>query len=166
MLESKYLSPIGVIYLKLENGQLTQLEFLDNDIMELKNAKEVASFYPICEWLDEYFKGEVPKDFPKIKLIGTDFQKAVWDILLSIPYGHWVSYGEIAKKLETKLHRHMSAQAVGQAVGANPIAIMIPCHRVLGRDMSLTGFRGGIERKKTLLEMEGYKDGSFKKYDL
>lgn len=162
----KYLSRVGLLYLELEDQILTKVDFLDKDDTNLKEAHQLTGFRSICDWLDEYFGGKIPSDLPKLQLKGTDFQKEVWTILSQIPYGHWVSYGQIAKALEEKLNRPMSAQAVGQAVGANPIAVMLPCHRVLGRDMNLTGFRGGIERKRALLELEGFKDGKFKKYDL
>ena len=86
---------------------------------------------------------------------GTAFRQLIWKLLLQIPYGKTVSYGELAKKAAAQLGKpHMSAQAVGQAVGANPIAIVIPCHRVVGADGSLTGYAGGIHYKKALLELE------------
>ena len=107
-------------------------------------------------WLDAYFSGEAPSpaDLP-LKPEGTAFRTLVWDLLLEIPYGKTVSYGDLAKKAADVLGKpRMSAQAVGQAVGANPIAIVIPCHRVLGADGSLTGYAGGIHYKKALLQLE------------
>ena len=107
-------------------------------------------------WLDAYFSGEAPSpaDLP-LRPEGTAFRMLVWDLLLEIPYGKTVSYGDLAKKAADVLGKpRMSAQAVGQAVGANPIAIVIPCHRVLGADGSLTGYAGGIHYKKALLQLE------------
>ena len=103
----------------------------------------------------EYFRGEVPDFVPPLRLKGTAFQRAVWEILLTIPYGETMTYGEIARKLakEQGLAR-MSAQAVGGAVGHNPVSLIVPCHRVVGADGSLTGYAGGVERKKQLLMME------------
>lgn len=106
-------------------------------------------------WFDEYFKGKDPGFLPDIHLCGTEFQKQVWEILLKIPYGHTLSYGEIAHQIaEIRGISRMSAQAVGGAVGANRILIMVPCHRVLGKDGSLTGFSAGIDMKEWLLKSE------------
>ena len=100
------------------------------------------------DWLEEYFRGKEPTIKVKLAPEGTPFQKRVWEELLTIPYGETLSYGELAKRLGS------SPRAVGSAVGRNPISLMIPCHRVLGSDGSLTGYAGGIERKKFLLEQE------------
>ena len=106
-------------------------------------------------WLDIYFSGQKPDFLPKLHLIGTDFQREVWDILLEIPYGQTVTYGEIARKIADKRGlKTMSAQAVGGAVGHNRVSVIVPCHRVIGSDGSLTGYAGGIERKIKLLEIE------------
>lgn len=108
-------------------------------------------------WLDAYFAGEKPssKDLP-INPKGTAFQKLVWNELLKIPYGKTTTYGQIAAKLAQQLGKpRMSAQAVGGAVGRNPISIIVPCHRVLGANGALTGYAGGVERKKWLLAHEG-----------
>ena len=95
-----------------------------------------------------------------LHLMGTAFQKEVWEILRSIPYGHTMTYGEIAKQLAEKRGLpHMSAQAVGGAVGRNPISILVPCHRVVGADGSLTGYAGGIDKKGRLLKLEGVDAG-------
>ena len=128
----------------------------DEGLMSLRFdvSEREASDHPILEesakWLDVYFSGGVPDFTPSLKLKGTAFQLRVWDFLRSIPYGHTMTYGRIAQALSCG-----SAQAVGQAVGHNPIAIILPCHRVIGSDGSLTGYSGGIERKSTLLKIEG-----------
>ena len=108
------------------------------------------------KWLDLYFNGQNPPiDFP-IKLEGSDFQKCVWDELEKIDYAETTTYGEIAKKVAKRLGKEkMSAQAVGGAVGSNPVSIMIPCHRVIGKNGNLTGYAGGINLKIFLLELEG-----------
>lgn len=106
-------------------------------------------------WLDCYFSGQKPEALPPVRLEGSEFRLQVWRELLTIPYGTTVTYGSIAKKLAREQGRsHMSAQAVGGAVGHNPIGIIIPCHRVVGADGSLTGFGGGLEVKRALLELE------------
>lgn len=110
------------------------------------------------EWLDHYFSGvkpRCPEELP-LRLIGTPFQQEVWGVLLQIPYGHLMTYGDIARRI-AKLHgrESMSSQAVGNAVGKNPISILLPCHRVVGKKGKLTGFAGGTERKLALLQLEG-----------
>ena len=112
-------------------------------------------FQTTKRWLDIYFRGEIPDSIPPLRMEGTPCRKAVWDILLSIPYGQTMTYGEIASKLaEQRGLPRMSAQAVGGAVGHNPISIIVPCHRVVGSDGSLTGYAGGVERKAALLALE------------
>ena len=111
------------------------------------------------DWLERYFAGKEPEpaELP-LNPGGTPFRQHVWKLLLRIPYGQTVSYGELAKEAARILGRpRMSAQAVGGAVGANPIAIVIPCHRVVGADGSLTGYDGGVHYKKALLELEAPK---------
>lgn len=102
----------------------------------------------IC-WLDIYFSGREPDFMPPLSLKGTPFQHRVWEELLTIPYGQTVTYGELARRLGCR-----SAQAVGGAVGRNPISIIVPCHRVVGTKGSLTGYAGGLDRKRALLELE------------
>lgn len=109
------------------------------------------------EWLDRYFNGEKP-DISELPLapIGSDFRQEVWEILCSIPYGEVMTYGQIAKIIAQKHGKEkMSAQAVGGAVGHNPISVIIPCHRVVGTNGSLTGYAGGLSKKITLLKHEG-----------
>ena len=107
-------------------------------------------------WLDRYFAGEMPlpSELP-LRPNGGDFRHAVWKILCGIPYGEVTTYGAIAKKIAAKSGRPRSAQGVGGAVAHNPISIIIPCHRVVGANGSLTGYAGGIEAKIRLLEHEG-----------
>lgn len=118
--------------------------------------KETAVLKKTKEWLNLYFSGNEPKVLPKMHLIGTKFQKKVWQLLLwqlllKIPYGKTMTYKDIARMISPS----MSAQAVGSAVGHNKISILIPCHRVIGSNSSLTGYAGGIEKKEKLLEIEG-----------
>lgn len=108
------------------------------------------------KWLDSYFSGHNPDFTPPICLKGTSFQEDVWEILNRIPYGKVISYGEIARQIAEKRGlKRMSAQAVGGAVGRNPISIIVPCHRVIGSDGSLTGYAGGLDKKTELLKIEG-----------
>ena len=110
------------------------------------------------EWLDQYFSGKMPDHTPKIRLIGTDFRKRVWEKLLTVPYGQTTTYGELAAELAEgaagNAAKGASARAVGGAVARNPISIIVPCHRVLGAGGSLTGYAGGTEKKAALLELE------------
>lgn len=122
-------------------------------------AEQVAQETPILaqarEWLDEYFSGKEPDFTPKLHPIGSPFRQEVWRILLQIPYGQTMTYGEIARQMEKLQNRpHMSAQAVGGAVGHNGISIIIPCHRVVGTKGNLTGYAGGLDKKMALLELE------------
>lgn len=114
------------------------------------------------KWLDLYFSGEEPDFTPKLKLEGTEFRRDVWKILLEIPYGETLSYKDIANKLMASgKYERISAQAVGGAVGHNPLSIIIPCHRVVGTSGSLTGYAGGLARKVRLLELEGIDVNKF-----
>lgn len=108
------------------------------------------------KWLDIYFSGKEPDFMPPVHMIGSPFRLSVWELLRQIPYGETVTYGELAKMVAEKrgLSR-MSAQAVGGAVGHNEISIIVPCHRVVGSDGSLTGYAGGVDRKERLLTLEG-----------
>ena len=137
----------------------------------LGHDKNKVSGEKICEdkilgdtkkWLDLYFSGEEPNFTPKLKLEGTEFRRDVWKILLEIPYGETLSYKDIAEKLVASgKYERMSSQAVGGAVGHNPLSIIIPCHRVVGTSGSLTGYAGGLHRKVRLLELEGIDVNKF-----
>lgn len=152
---SYYDSPVGKLVLTSNGEYLTGLYFdnctekiIDNSYKE----KDLEIFKTTRTWLDKYFKGENPnpKEIP-IYMEGSDFSMKVWKILKTIPYGSLVTYGDIAKKLGV----NMSAQAVGHAVGVNPISIIVPCHRVIGTNRNLTGYGGGIDKKIKLLQIEG-----------
>ena len=155
-----YTSPLGGITLAGSGGSLTGLWFdgqryFPHKLISESTGAELPVFTQTCRWLDIYFSGKEPDFTPSISLRTTAFRKAVYDILLTIPYGHTMTYGEIACMLaEMQGIGRMSAQAVGGAVGHNPISIIIPCHRVVGADGSLTGYAGGIDRKISLLALE------------
>ena len=128
----------------------------DTDRLSLEYREEQTPILlETTHWLDIYFSGEVPGFLPPLHPVGTAFRQAVWQILLEIPYGQTATYGGLAARLarERGIPR-MSAQAIGGAVGHNPIALIIPCHRVVGADGSLTGYAGGLDRKRKLLELE------------
>nr|AHF24447.1 methylated-DNA/protein-cysteinemethyltransferase [uncultured bacterium Contig99] len=121
-------------------------EYEEGDAPVLREAEE---------WLAPYFAGREPPRCPKLAPRGTPFQRAVWEILLTVPYGRATTYGRIAEALARRAGlARMSAQAVGGAVGRNPIALIVPCHRVVGADGSLTGYAGGLARKEALLRLE------------
>ncbi|MCD7922965.1 MAG: methylated-DNA--[protein]-cysteine S-methyltransferase [Clostridiales bacterium] len=153
-------SPMGRILLAADEVGLTGLWFEGQKYFpghsdEKKEEKETAYLKQAKCWLTVYFSGKEPDFAVPVHLQGTDFQMAVWKILQSIPYGQTMTYGEIAKKIAAQRNRQrMSAQAVGGAVGHNPISIIVPCHRVVGADGSLTGYAGGIEKKVRLLTLE------------
>ena len=147
----EYLSPVGTLYLTAEEGGLTGIwmhPVKTEDFPVLAQAKH---------WLDGYFAGNpTTTDFP-LNPHGTAFQRQVWEILLTIPCGKTITYGDIARAMAARTGRQkMSAQAVGQAVGANPISILIPCHRVVGANGKLTGYAGGLDKKEWLLHHEGW----------
>lgn len=159
---SHYQSPIGTMLLAADDIGLTGLWFEGQKYFARCLAKEheersnLLLFKEVKRWLDIYFSGKEPDFTVQLHLIGTDFRKEVWDILRSIPYGKTVTYGEIARQLAAKKGRKsVSAQAVGGAVSHNEISIIVPCHRVIGADGSLTGYAGGIDKKIKLLELEG-----------
>lgn len=149
-----YISPIGKIILKSDGSYLTGLDFIKHGETKT-DCKNLKIFDEVKRWLDIYFQGKKPNFTPKIKLFGTPFQSEVWEILKEIDFGETSTYGKIAETLAFKKGlAKMSAQAVGSAIGKNPILIIIPCHRVIGSNGSLTGYRGGIELKSKLLEIE------------
>ena len=156
----RYASPLGGITLAGNGEALTGLwfdeqKYFPHKLLSESTEAELPIFMQTVKWLDTYFSGKMPGFTPPISLQTTPFRKAVYDVLLTIPYGHTMTYGEIANIIaEQNGIERMSAQAVGGAVGHNPIAIIIPCHRVIGADGSLTGYAGGIERKRILLQME------------
>ncbi len=158
---ARYHSPLGEIILACDDEAITGLWFsgqryFDNTF--LRDAKKEN--HPLLDeakhWLDIYFSGHEPDFLLPLKYDATEFRKMVWNILRTIPYGRTITYGEIAAIIKSQTGGgKMSAQAVGGAVGHNPISIIIPCHRVVGSDGGLTGYAGGINRKIKLLELEG-----------
>ena len=166
---SHYESPIGGITLASDGKALTGLwfdgqKYFADTLTKNHEEQELPVFTETKRWLDIYFSGKAPDFTPPLAMLCTEFRKAVWNILLSIPYGRTMTYGEIAKRLaKEKGLDHMSAQAVGGAVGHNSISLIIPCHRVVGTSGSLTGYAGGIDKKIWLLEHEGVDmDGLFR----
>ena len=156
----KYQSPLGDILLAADEVGLTGLwfegqKYFANTLPNEYIPQETEILTEAKKWLDVYFSGEEPKFTPPLHPTGSAFRQAVWQILLQIPYGQTITYGEIARKMaDTKNTSRMSAQAVGGAVGHNEISIIIPCHRVVGTNGSLTGYAGGIDKKIALLELE------------
>lgn len=157
-----YDSPLGTLLMVSDGKALTELDFMDypygGDKVDMQNvAPCLPVFADTCRWLDLYFAGKKPDFTPQIFLQGSTFRKTVWDILCTVPYGQTTTYGGIAAKIAQKRGvPKMSAQAVGGALGHNPIAIIVPCHRVIGKDGSLTGYTGGLQRKEWLLRHEGF----------
>ena len=155
-----YDSPLGKLTLAGKNNKLIglwiegQKNFFGNFKDKTKKNDDLAIFRKTEKWLDSYFNGENPSiENLDLNPQGTDFRLKVWKILEGISYGEVVTYGDIAKKISYD----MSSQAVGGAVGHNPISIIVPCHRVVGFDGKLTGYAGGLENKVKLLELEGVK---------
>ena len=175
-----YDSPLGKITLTSDGELLTGL-WLEGDRFFSLSAESKEKTLPIFDetrcWLDLYFSGIAPYFTPPLLMQTTPFRQSVWKILLKIPFGKTTSYGEIAKQIATqnsaknvakKGCRKMSAQAVGNAVGHNAIAIIIPCHRVVGKNGNLTGYAAGIDKKIKLLELEKVDTSRFfmpKKHD-
>ena len=156
-----YTSPLGMILLAADDAGLTGLWFEGSKYFAAELPKEHTEqdtpvLLETTQWLDVYFAGKEPDFTPLLHLVGSDFRQAVWNILLSIPYGRTMTYGQIAKRAcqKTPGIDKMSAQAVGGAVGHNPISIIVPCHRVVGASGSLTGYAGGLDKKIALLELE------------
>ena len=158
---SPYDSPLGGITLATDGAALTGLWFdgqrhFAETLAPDREVKPLPVFDTAKRWLDVYFNGKDPGFTPPLNLKGSPFRRAVWEILLTIPFGKTMTYGEIARILAEKNGlRRMSAQAVGGAVGHNPVSLIVPCHRVIGANGNLTGYGGGLERKVRLLELEG-----------
>lgn len=155
-----YISPLGNIMLSSDGEHLTGLWFENQKyyaatLDPAHETKDIPVFEETKRWLDVYFAGKCPDFLPPLAPKGSDFRQLVWKILCAIPYGETITYGEISQKTAQIMGRKsMSAQAVGGAVGHNPISVIIPCHRVVGADKSLTGYAGGVEKKRWMLEME------------
>ncbi|WP_312043584.1 methylated-DNA--[protein]-cysteine S-methyltransferase [Anaerotignum sp.] len=158
-----YMSPVGTITMACDEHSLVglwnegQKYFGGNIAQQMTEKEDMPIFEVVKKWLERYFAGGKP-DISELPLapIGGEFRQIVWSILCEIPYGQVITYGEIAKKVALKMKKnHMASQAVGGAVGHNPISIIIPCHRVVGSQGNLTGYAGGIQTKVKLLELEG-----------
>lgn len=150
---------MGRILLASDGDSLTGLWFEGQryfaDTVGEGVEREVLVFDLAREWLDAYFDGKVPDVEIPLGFDDTPFRMAVWNALSKIPYGTTVTYGELASRMTSSSGGMMSARAVGSAVGRNPVSIIVPCHRVVGSNGSLTGYAGGVERKRRLLELEG-----------
>ncbi len=152
---SHYASPLGELLLAADETGLTGLWFRDqkyagSTLEPDAKQQEIPIFVQTKRWLDVYFSGQEPDFDIPLHLMGTEFQIRVWEILKTIPYGQTVTYGQIAAQLAPG----MSAQAVGGAVGRNPVSVIVPCHRVLGSGGRLTGYAAGLDKKTALLKME------------
>lgn len=154
----RYDSPLGELTLASKDNKLIGLWFNDQKHFsgsfdeKTIECDDLEVFEKTKEWLDSYFNGDNPSiDDLNLSLKGSEFQLKVWDLLKDIPYGEVVTYGDIAKRISL----NMSSQAVGGAVGHNPISVIVPCHRVIGSNGNLTGYAGGLENKVKLLKLEG-----------
>ncbi len=158
---TKYTSPLGPMLLSADDTGITGAWFVGQAYYARGLAPNTISWEtPVLQetkrWLDIYFSGREPSFLPPLHPAGTAFQQEIWQLLCTISYGKTVSYGELAVQYaRQKGLRSMSAQAVGNAVGKNPISVLIPCHRVLGSHRQLTGYAGGIDKKAKLLQLEG-----------
>ena len=161
--KTEYSSPLGKLTICAKNNHLVGLwiegqKYFANTVnVEMISEDSVEIFKKTKKWLDEYFKGNRPNTkYLNLSPIGNEFRQSVWKILCKIPYGEVTTYGDIARELaKQKGIERMSAQAVGGAVGHNPISIIIPCHRVIGKNGKLTGYAGGLDKKIKLLKIEG-----------
>ena len=155
-----YDSPLGGVLLAADESGLTGLwfegqKYFADNLPEERAERETETLALAKRWLDIYFAGKEPDFMPPLHPVGSPFRRAVWELLLEIPYGQTTTYGELSRRFAAKMGiAHMSAQAVGGAVGHNGISIIIPCHRVVGTGGSLTGYAGGVDKKVKLLELE------------
>lgn len=168
MYTSLYNSPFGKIMLAADDKGLVGLWFVGQKYFALgldkKNEEKETEIIKLAKkWLDVYFDGKEPDFKVPLHFIGTDFQNDVWNILYNVPYGKTITYGEIGNIIAQKRGlKTMSAQAIGGAVGKNKISIIVPCHRVVGKNGSLTGYAGGLDKKINLLKLEeSYQDNFY-----
>ncbi len=158
-----YQSPIGSITMASDGDALIGLwldgqKYFADTRTPKPQEKDLPIFKLTDQWLDIYFSGKAPDFTPKIKMKTTPFRKMVWEIMLKIPFGQTMTYGQIATQIaRQKGLKQMSAQAVGGAVGHNSISLIIPCHRVIGTNGQLTGYAGGLDKKTKLLQLENIK---------
>lgn len=168
MYRKTYSSPIGLLEMESDGTYLTGLWFEKAKKSPSHGSawmgKDLPIFESVSRWLDIYFAGKIPDFTPEYKVLNaTPFRKQVIDLICRIPYGKVVTYKDIANKIaRSRGLKRMSAQAVGGAVGWNPIGIIIPCHRVVGSTGNLTGYAGGIDKKIQLLEIENHSMNEFK----
>ncbi len=157
---NRYNSPLGEMIMLSDGQNLTNLHFVGDKFYPDALAQQAQSadlpvFEKSAKWLDIYFSGRDPGALPPISLQGSPFRQQIWQLLLQIPYGSLTAYKDLAQKIAAQRGLEvMSAQAVGGAVGHNPVCIMVPCHRVVGSNGSLTGYAGGLWRKEKLLQLE------------
>lgn len=155
-----YVSPLGGITAASDGSALTGLwfdgqKYFADTLSDKYEEKNLPVFEQTDRWLDIYFSGKAPDFTPPLLIKTTEFRRAVWEILMTIPFGQTMTYGEISEKISSQRGiAKMSAQAVGGAVGHNSISLIIPCHRVVGKNGSLTGYAGGMDKKLRLLELE------------
>ena len=158
MYRTTYDSPIGLMTMESDGEALTGLRMgaakPDSGAIPYIIDSALPVFRQAAQWLDDYFGGEDAEMDVPLRLVGTPFQQAVWDLLLDIPFGEVTTYGALAERVAQSRGSRVSAQAVGGAVGRNPVLILVPCHRVIGADGSLTGYAGGLDCKRWLLEHE------------
>lgn len=166
MFTADYDSPIGKLLLASDGTALTGLWLEDQKhyaaglVGDVTSAEQLPVFVQAKAWLDDYFAGKAPD--PSVLPLaphGSEYRRRIWQLLLEIPYGEVVTYGQLAKEYEAQFEHKTAARAVGGAVGHNPISIMIPCHRVVGAN-GLTGYAGGLSAKRFLLELERTADNS------
>ncbi len=156
----KYTSPIGSILIASDGNNIIGLwlegqKYFAETLNEEYEEMKLPVFAETVRWLDSYFSGQCPDFTPPMLLQGSDFRMEVWNILMQIPYGSIITYGEIADIIsQNRNGKKISAQAIGGAVSHNPISIIIPCHRVVGTGGKLIGYAGGIEKKEALLRLE------------
>ena len=153
---AEYDSPVGKLLLTSDGASLTGI-WMNRD-GAFCSGEEPPVLTQVRRWLDAYFRGEPGEVTFPLNPEGTSFQKLIWDMLLEIPFGQTRTYGDLAREAASRMGKgKMSAQAVGGAVGRNPISIVIPCHRIIGASGRLTGYAGGLDKKKWLLTHEGRK---------
>ena len=157
---SYYSSPLGRITMASDGDALTGLWFegqtyYASTMTGTEQETDLSVFSQAATWLDIYFSGRDPGFTPPLRFTGSLFRQAVWELLLTIPYGETTTYGSLAKRIAIKTGKPApAAQAVGGAVAHNPISLIVPCHRVIGADGSLTGYAGGLDKKRWLLALE------------
>ncbi|MDR0768638.1 MAG: methylated-DNA--[protein]-cysteine S-methyltransferase [Dysgonamonadaceae bacterium] len=160
---NKIKSPVGILTVSSDGQNISGLwiegqkyfaKTLGKDVLE----QDLPLFKTVRQWLDIYFSGKEPDFMPPLMPKGSPFQKTIWNYLCKIPYGQTTSYGELAKQFELENEgKPMSARAIGAAVGHNSVSIIIPCHRIIGKNGDLTGYAGGIDIKIKLLQLEGFR---------